>query len=162
MTRLERFKAERDRIQALVNAYTRRCAIAPPKLAERLKDLNEAIAEMEEADRSRPISELLTKEQIAESGLVDMITEIHLASDFLARSILDFVDRCRKYGLEINDVTAPAIRIVQEINSFVDPLMRKNEWLEETMTCNEYLSDAIHKKIQSFINQRKSRKQHVK
>lgn len=155
MQKLKRYEAQvrelEGRRQKLLNLgkYMQAMALSPDidKARKMLDDYRESI-------RPRLLRELLTPEQIKESGIEHLIAEIHLATDFLIVCQYNLMEMCKNYGILIEDIRRPLQDSIKRSNEFVSQLMGCNKWLEDMMTENETLNEAIHKKITSYINQR--------
>lgn len=159
MTRLERFERQLEILEArrrkFLGAGQYVKAIA---LGKDLEKIREEIDGMRKAITPRPLSEVLPQETIDKSGIMDVITEIHLAVDYLTDLQYRFVDVCEECRIEIGSLRDPLKEVVRHNNEFVSYLMEKNEWLERVMTDNDTLNEALHKKMASYIKQRKPKK----
>lgn len=155
MTRIERTK---EKLAALREARAKLIKtgnlLKAMDFDKRISELQAEIDEYEELTRPRLIKELLTPEEIRKSEIITLLTEIHLATDFLVVCQYNLLDVCRQYGMVIEQIGTPLEEIIKRSNEFLSDLMGKNEWLSDVMTENSTLNEAIHKKITSYIRQR--------
>lgn len=154
MTRIERFEADIERLEkkykVFINTGNFVKAIAIKNDIERIRKMVEDHKEM---FRPKDISEVLTKEQIQQSGLIPCLTEIHLVVDYLIACQYTLNDICDKCNIGLVDIQTNLKDIISRSDKMVSDLMARNGWLLDMMTDNETLNEALHKKISSYIKQ---------
>lgn len=119
-------------------------------------DIEELKAELERMEEyeSKPIKELLTKDQIEESGILAMLVECHLAADFLTDCTYNVKDAMKKLGLVPVTLVPELEEIRRMAGAFASRLCKINDAFCDFMTDNEFLIAAMHKKTLSYIMSR--------
>ncbi len=112
----------------------------------------------EEATKSRPIAEIITKEELDQTGIIPLMIECHLISDMLVEVAYMIVDRLKEIGIEgvcfMEDLNN-AIKANEKFATFLTQLKHdENDELYNLLTRNETLNRAIHKKYVSYMDQR--------
>lgn len=130
-------------------------------LNEEIKNVEEMIRRAEayeEATKSRPIAEIITKEELDQTGIIPLMIECHLISDMLVEVAYMIVDRLKEIGIEgvsfMEDLNN-AIKANEKFATFLTQLKHdENNELYNLLTRNETLNRAIHKKYVSYMDQR--------
>lgn len=156
MTRIERYEAQLNELRRKRGTLLKQGNfVKAMKLGEDIKEIERMIDDLKEQTRPRPLSQIMTPEQLEASGLVELITEAHIAADYMADVYYRLMDTCEEYRIEMDSLADPLKATIKQNNEFVSDLMGKNAWLERLMLGNEVLLNALHKKVLAFIRQRK-------
>ena len=156
MTRIERYEAQLDELRRKRGTLLKQGNfVKAMKLGEDIKEIERMIDDLKEQTRPRPLSQIMTPEQLEASGIVELITEAHIAADYMAYVYYRLMDTCNDFRIAMDSVTEPLKQAIALNNEFVSDLMGKNAWLESVLLGNEILLAALHKKVASFISQRK-------
>lgn len=154
MTKIEKYKYD---IECLEKKYALLIRtgnyVKALSLKSDIANIHRMLEDYKDSIRPKDINEVLTKEQIQQSGLIPALTEIHLVVDYLISCQYALSDICKKYNIGLVDVQANLKDIIGRSDRMVSDLMARNGWLMDMMTDNDTLNDAIHKKISSFIKQ---------
>ncbi len=137
-------------------------------LNEEIKNVEKMIKQAEayeEATKSRPIIETISKEELDKTGIIPLMIECHLISDMLVEVAYMVVDRLKELGYEkvsfMKDLTT-AINANEKFATFITQLQHdENDELYNLLTRNETLNRAIHKKYVSYMDQRLTKKEKI-
>ena len=156
MTRIERYESQLDELRRRRGLLLQHGQLVKAmRLGEELKAIESMIDDMKEQTRPRPLAEIMTPQQLDQSGIVELITEAHIAADYMADVYYRLMDTCNDFRVAMDSVTEPLKQAIALNNEFVSDLMGKNAWLESVLLGNEILLAALHKKVASFISQRR-------
>lgn len=155
MTRLERYeqqlkdleKKKRDLMSA--GNFVKSIALQ--------KDINEIKALIEESRKyyePRPMSELITPEELKEMNIVPMMIECHLVADFLTEVCYMVVDTCKKHGYDNISFVPELKEIIKRTDKFASFLNGMTPDLQNLLLRNETFNASLHKKFLSHIEQR--------
>lgn len=155
MTKLERYKQKLTQLEAKRNQYLRSCnLIYAQRLEEDLKELRKLIAEAE-AYEAKPVRQLMTDEQIHNSGLIPAIIEAHLATDYLAACCYTIQDIVNNMGFNAVSVIPDVKDIIHRANKFASFLMQcGNGNLSDLLVEDETMLEALHKKVMTYITRK--------
>lgn len=154
MTRLERYRQQLMELEAKRNQFMRQGKYMQMRqLDVDLEQVREHIREAE-AYEAKPIKELISMDEIHESGLIPALMESHLAADYLAACCYNLKDIISKMGFRAVSIIPELNQIISRCNSFASILCEKNEILTDMLLDNDTLIDALHKKTLSYIRQR--------
>ncbi len=154
MTRLDRYKAKLATLEARRAQLMRQGKY--PQMQQLDADLQEVrtlIADAEEYE-AKPIRELLTEDEIHQSGLIPLLLECHLAADFLTDCTTILMERIKALGFRAVTLVPDMKEIIRKSDAFASILCTKGELLSDLLTDNETLLSAMHKKTLSYIEQR--------
>lgn len=137
-------------------------------LNEEIKNVEKMIKQAEayeEATKSRPIAEIITKDELDQTGIIPLMIECHLISDMLVEVAYMIVDRLKEIGIEgvsfMEDLNN-AIKANEKFATFLTQLKHdENNELYNLLTRNETLNRAIHKKYVSYMDQRLTKKEKI-
>ncbi len=130
-------------------------------LNEEIKNVEKMIRQAEayeEATKSRPIIETISKEELDKTGIIPLMIECHLISDMLVEVAYMVKDRLKELGYEkisfMDDLTT-AIKANEKFATFLTQLKHdENDKLSNLLTRNDTLNQALHKKYVSYMDQR--------
>lgn len=121
------------------------------------KDINEVRAEIEEARKyyePRPLSEVLTRREIEEMGIIPLMIECHLIADFLTETCYMVRDIVKSHGFEDVSFMPELKDILKRTDRFASFLAGVSPELCDLITRNETFNLSLHKKFQKHINTR--------
>lgn len=154
MTRLERYKQKLEEIKAKRNRLLRSYNLVKASaLNAEIEEIEKLIGEAEQYE-AKPIRELLTREQIQESGFVAALIECHIAADFLAYCTYNVEDILKRFGMHAVTMLPDLKEIRKRCDDFAARMYGMNEDLDNLITDDETLMEAMHKKACSYITQR--------
>lgn len=131
-------------------------------LSSDISRIRDMIATEEELRKPKPIRELVPKDELVASGLVELAMELHLAADYINAISCEITDVVNGMGFEAVTVI-PELKEVEEKSRKVASYMcTLDQNLSDMMTDNETLMMALHKKTQSYIAQRMKPKKNKK
>lgn len=158
MTRKERYSAQLSKLEEKRGKLLRsgRFAEAAALTAD-IKEIESLIKQAdayEEATRSRPITELLSREEIQKMGLIPLMIECHLVADFLTETAYMIVDTLHEHGFD--DVTfMPEItELIKRSEKFAGGMAKISPELCDLVVNNETFNASLHKKYLKYIGQR--------
>lgn len=157
MTKLERLKEkllglERRRIQYMRAGKLDLAA----KLDRELNDVREGIAEAERY-MPAPMQELFAKDGIDTNDIVNKLIECHLAADFLTAAMYSAYDHIKSLGYNPVSLFPEMKEIIKKSEDFASFLCTRSPEYAELVCNNETLVEAIHKKIQTYIQRRRDK-----
>lgn len=161
MTRKERLTKEigklRDKEAAAVRTgmFTRAFDLSR-RIAEMQKEIDAADAEAARvaASKGKPLTEILTREELREMRLIPRMIECHLICDLLADATYQVLDVCREKGLEVTSFAPELREINRRAQVFANRMSGMSDKLCDLMVRNETLLKTLHGKIQKYIEQR--------
>ena len=154
MTRLERYRQQLSELEARRNQFMRQGKyMQMHKLEDELNEVRKHIAEAENYE-AKPIKELVSMDEIHESGLIPALMECHLAADYLNSCSCEVKDIIKKMGFRAVSIIPDINEIISRTNAFASVLCEKNEVLRDMLLDNDTLINALHKKTLSYIAQR--------
>lgn len=154
MTRLERYKQRLANLEYRRNQSMRQGKyMQMQSLNNEIENVRKLIADAEEYS-ARPMKELFTREQIHESGMIPMLMECYLASDFLNDCVFELKQILKKLGVHAVTIVPEIEEIIKKSESFASSLCAINKEFSDFMTDNDTLIEALHKKTLSYIKQR--------
>lgn len=128
-------------------------------LSSEISRVKKMIAEEEERRRPKPITELITGEQLRASNLIPLLIETYLAMDFVNDCVYNVIDNANSMGLDIVRIAPELSDIKEKSQTFASFLCKQSQFLSDLMTDNETLINALHKKTRSYIEQRSKKEQ---
>lgn len=128
-------------------------------LSSEISKVRKMIAEEEERRRPKPITELITGEQLRASNLIPLLIETYLAMDYVNDCVYNVIDNANSMGLDIVNIAPELSDIRDKSQTFASFLCKQNQFLSDLMTDNEFLIAALHKKTRSYIEQRSRNEQ---
>lgn len=128
-------------------------------VASEITKIRKMIAEEEERRRPKPITELISGEQLRASKLIPLLIETYLAMDYVNDCVYNVIDNANNIGLDIVHVAPELSDIKEKSQTFASFLCKQSQFLSDLMTDNETLINALHKKTQSYIEQRSKKEQ---
>lgn len=128
-------------------------------LSSEISKVRKMIAEEEERRKPKPITELITGEQLRASNLIPLLIETYLAMDYVNDCVYNVIDNANSMGLDIVNIAPELSDIRDKSQTFASFLCKQNQFLSELMTDNEFLIAALHKKTRSYIEQRSRNEQ---
>lgn len=126
-------------------------------LNDDIRNIERMIADYEEQTRPRPLSQVLTPQQIKESDIINWIKETHLAADYLADCAFMLRETFRSLHIEVDQLTAPLNALIKQSESFAALMACTND-LTDMLVEDETLVQALRKKVRSYIKQRDTKK----
>lgn len=119
-------------------------------------EIEEVKALIQEAKdyQAKPVLELLSREEIQESGLVALMIESHLAADFLADCCFRIEQIFKERGLTAISIVPDIKDLLKRSNIFASILCLKNEDLSSLLIDNEGLIDKLHCDTLAYIKKR--------
>lgn len=162
MANLNKFRrqvAELERRHALLLKQGR--IVQALALRRDIDNVQKMIDAEEEARKPKPIQDLIPKDKLAESGLVELMIECHLIADFLNAVVYEIIDKVDEFGYSVHNVAPELREIADKTQKFASYMCTKDENLSDMMTDNETLINALHKKTLSYIQQRFNRSKHA-
>lgn len=132
MKRIDRY---REKLVELENKHNQLARAGKymklPEMRLKIEEVRKQVEEMERYE-AKPVRELLSGEEITESGLVPMIMECHLAADFLTDCTMNLKDKIKEMGL------VPASLIPE-----LDEIIKKADAFASMMCYNKALTDML-------------------
>lgn len=158
MTRLERFRQQLAGLEEKRRTLMRQGAyLQSMRLSDDIAEVRKLIEEAEvyeESCKGKPITELVTREELQRMNIVPMMIEAHLVADMLVEVCYNVIDTCRDHGLTDVNFVPQLKEIIDKANTFASFLTRLSPELCDLLTRNETLNASLHKKIIGYINQR--------
>lgn len=111
----------------------------------------------EEATKSKPIKEILSREEIDEMGIIPLMIECHLVSDFLVEITYMISDICKSKGLSELKFSEDITKAIKANEVFASFLTKMSTELSDLLIRNETFNASLHKKYQKYIEQRLSK-----
>lgn len=121
------------------------------------KEIEEARALVEECRKyyePRPMSEIITPQELKEMNIVPMMIECHLIADFLTEVCYMVVDTCKKHGYDNVSFVPELKEIIKRTDKFASFLNGMTPDLQNLLLRNETFNASLHKKFLSHIEQR--------
>lgn len=128
-------------------------------VATEINKIRKIIAEEEERRRPKPVTELISGEELRVSNLIPLLIETYLAMDYVNDCVYNVIDNANSIGLDIVHVAPELSDIKEKSETFASFLCKQSKFLSDLMTDNEFLIAALHKKTQSYIEQRSKNEQ---
>lgn len=155
MATLDTYKRRLSDLEARHSRLLRQGQIVKAiNLSHDITEIRTMIAEEEELRRPRPIKELVPKDELAASGLVELLIELHLGVDYINAVTCKIIDLVGKMGFNAVTIVPELNEIAEKTRKFASYMCTKDENLSDMMTDNDTLINALHKKTQSYIAQR--------
>lgn len=126
-------------------------------LNEDIKEVENLIKQAEayeEATKSKPIKEILSREEIDEMGIIPLMIECHLVSDFLVEITYMISDICKDKGLTSLKFSDDITRVIKTNEVFASFLTQMSPELSNLLIKNETFNASLHKKYLKYIEQR--------
>lgn len=155
MTRLERYEQQLNELEKRKGELIKTGNFV--KSIALQKDINEIKAMVEEARKyyePRPMSELITPQELKEMNIVPMMIECHLVADFLTEVCYMVVDTCKKYGYDNISFVPELKEIIKRTDKFASFLNGMTPDLQHLLLRNETFNASLHKKFLGHIEQR--------
>lgn len=108
----------------------------------------------EESCKPRPISQLISKEELREMGIIPLMIECHLVADFLTEVSYMVVDVCKAHGLSDVSFMPELKEILKRTDKFASFLTNLSPDLSDLLVRNETFNASLHKKYLKYIEQR--------
>ena len=121
------------------------------------KDIDKIKAMIEEIRpyyEPKPLSEVVSKKELDEMGIIPLMIECHLIADFLTEVSYMVVDICKAHGWEKLSFTEDLNVVLKNANKFASFLTGVSPELCELLTRNETFNKSLHKKFLSHIDTR--------
>ena len=118
----------------------------------RIRLLEAQIAE-EQKYQPQPLSDILTKEQIAENGIVQKIIEMHLAADFLADCAMILRQTFENLGLDGCSLFPHIAEIKRNSEKFASLLCNYQSLTDFICNNDEYI-DAAHNLALTYMDKK--------
>lgn len=128
--------------------------VSAMNVASEITKIRKLIADEEERRRPKPVTELISGEELRASNLIPLLIETYLAMDYVNDCVYNVIDNANKIGLDIVHVAPELSDIKEKSQTFSSFLCKQSQFLSDLMTDNEFLIAALHKKTQSYIEQR--------
>lgn len=128
-------------------------------VASEITKIRKMIAEEEERRRPKPVTELISGEELRASNLIPLLIETYLAMDYVNDCVYNVIDSANKMGLDIVHIAPELSDIKEKSQTFASFLCKQSQFLSDLMTDNEFLIAALHKKTRSYIEQRSKNEQ---
>ena len=122
-------------------------------LNEDITVIERQIDDYEESLRPRPLSQVLTDDQIQESDIINKMMEAHLAADYLADCAFVLRDTFKKLNIEVDQLMQPMDELIKKAETFAALMACTND-LTEILVSNDTLIEALRKKVRTYISQR--------
>lgn len=144
-------QAERNRL-----ARTGRLVQAEALHTE-IKEAERQVKEAEEYEESlkpRPISEIISKDELNEMGIIPLMIECHLAADFLTETAFRVVETCKRHGLSDISLMPDLNEIIKKTEMFASFLTKVSPELSDLIVRNEKLNASLHKRYVGYIEKK--------
>lgn len=155
MTRLERYEQQLKDLEKRKNEFIKAGNFI--KSIALQKDINEIKALIEEARKyyePRPMSELITPQELKEMNIVPLMIECHLIADFLTEVCYMVVDTVKAHGFDNISFVPELKEIIAKTDKFASFLTRMSPDLQDLLLRNETFNASLHKKYLKHIDQR--------
>lgn len=155
MTRLERYEQQLKELEKRKSELIKSGNFV--KSIALQKDINEIKAMIEETRKyyePRPMSEMITPQELKEMNIVPMMIECHLIADFLTEVCYMVVDTCREHGYDNISFVPELKEIIKRTDKFASFLNGMTPDLQNLLHRNETFNASLHKKFLSHIEQR--------
>lgn len=161
MASLSTYKKQLAKLEEKRNALMRSGKyIQSFALNEDIKEVENLIKQAEayeEASKYRPIKEILSRQEIDEMGLIPLMIECHLVSDFLVEITYMISDICKSKGLSELKFSEDITRAIKANEVFASFLSQMSPELCNLLVRNETFNASLHKKYLKYIEQRLSK-----
>ncbi|MCH5234742.1 MAG: hypothetical protein J1E16_05560 [Muribaculaceae bacterium] len=121
------------------------------------KDIDKIKAMIEEIRpyyEPKPLSEVVSKKELDEMGIIPLMIECHLIADFLTEVSYMVVDICKAHGWEKLSFTEDLDVVLKNADKFASFLTGVSPELCELLTRNETFNKSLHKKFLNHIDNR--------
>lgn len=154
MTRLERYEQKLATLEGRRSQMLRKGRYVDVQMLD--SEIEEAKALIREAKdyQAKPVLELLSREEIQESGLVALLIESHLAADFLADICFRIEQVFKERGLQAVSIVPDIKDLLKRSNIFASILCLKNAELSSLLIDNEDLIGKLHSDTLGYIKER--------
>ena len=154
MKKIERYRQKLAELESRRNRLMRQGKyMQMQKLDVDIQSIRKMVDEAEKYE-ARPIRELLSMDEIHESGIIPIIMECHLAADYLTDCAYRLSDTIKKMGFNPVSLVPDMEEIISRSSAFAAILCQKDALLSDMLTNNETLIDALRKKTMHYIRQR--------
>ena len=156
MTKIERLKEKLESLEKLRGQYMRKGRYSELfALNEDIDKLRTSIQDAEEYGKPKPLTKILSREEIAESGIIPILIECNLAADFLTDCACTLKEAISNLGLKPVTIVPQLDELIKKSDLFATILSScGNDRLANMLYDNETLIAALHKKTLSYIEQR--------
>lgn len=159
-TRLQRYEEKVRELEAK-RAYMLRSGdfLGSMNLNVEIMDIKRMIEEIRPYYEPKPLSEVVSKKELDEMGIIPLMIECHLIADFLTEVSYMVVDICKAHGWEKLSFTEDLNVVLKNANKFASFITDVSPELCELLTRNETFNKSLHKK---FLNHIETRLKHFK
>lgn len=126
-------------------------------LNEDIKELENLIRQAEDYEESRkakPIKDILSRQEIDEMGIIPLMIECHLVSDFLVEITYMISDIFKSKGLSELKFSEDITKAIKANEIFASFLTKMSPELRDLLIRNETFNASLHKKYLKYIEQR--------
>lgn len=159
-TRLQRYEAKVKELEAKRASLLRSGDfLGSMNLHKDIEEIKAMIEEIRPYYEPRPLSEVVSKKELDEMGIIPLMIECHLIADFLTEVSYMVMDICKAHGWEKLSFAEDLNVVLKNANKFASFLTGVSPELCELLTRNETFNKSLHKK---FLNHITTRLKHFK
>lgn len=154
-TRLQRYEDKVSELEAKRATMLRKGDfIGSMKLNKDIQEIKAMIEEIRPYYEPKPLSEVVSKKELDEMGIIPLMIECHLIADFLTEVSYMVVDICKEHGWEKLSFTEDLNVILKNADKFASFLAGVSPELCQLLTRNETFNKSLHKKFLNHIDTR--------
>lgn len=159
-TRLQRYEERLEELEAKRASKLRSGDfLGSMNIHRDIEEIKATIKDIRPYYEPRPLSEVVSKKELDEMGIIPLMIECHLIADFLTEVSYMIVDICKAHGLERLSFTEDLNVVLKNADKFASYLTGVSPELCELLTSNETFNKSLHKK---FLNHIETRLKHIK
>lgn len=154
-TRLQRYEEKVRELEAKRTRLLRSGNyIGSINLNREIEKIKGMIDEIRPYYEPKPLSEIASKKELEEMGIIPLMIECHLIADFLTEVSYMVADICKAHGWEKLSFTEDLNVIIKNSNKFASFLTGVSPELCDLLTRNETFNKSLHKKFLNHIDNR--------
>lgn len=115
LTKIERMKAERDKLIARRNAYVRNMRLdMAVKMDARIDELDKVLDDL----KPKPLSQIAPMEDLRKLKVLEHLVQVYMAADFLADRCFQVNEDFDRLGLELHNIAPEAKDLCRRAEQF--------------------------------------------
>ncbi len=127
-------------------------------LHKEIQDIEKLIKSTEELEKPKQIWDVLSNEEINEMGIIPLMIECHLITDFLEEIAYMIVDICKAHGLTRIRFVDNLDELIKKADIFACLLLKRCPDQKDMLLRNDTFNASLHKKYLKYMEQRAKQK----
>ena len=154
-TRLQRYEEQLKELEAKrASLFRSGDYVRSINLQKDIDKIKAMIEDIRPYYEPKPLSEVVSKKELDEMGIIPLMIECHLIADFLTEVSYMVVDICKAHGWEKLSFTEDLKVVLKNADKFASFLTGVSPELCELLTRNETFNKSLHKKFLNHIDTR--------